>query len=105
MTHPHVAPSIGRPICSPDDARELWRKHFGDRAVPADNPRVPRRSEQAWRERVQRSQLAALTQRLAAVDGMSMPEVERAWADAFRTVRALFGSDETTDTPKGIKHG
>lgn len=39
---PPIAPSLGRPILSAVDAKELWRSHFGDRPVPAGTPRETR---------------------------------------------------------------
>ncbi|UAK35196.1 hypothetical protein K8O92_16055 [Nocardia asteroides] len=94
MTHPHLSPTLGRPICSPADARELWRKHFGDRPVPTDNPRAPRTNEQAWREQVRRAQLEAARARLSSANELPWPDAESAWLDAFRLARAVF-VDET----------
>ncbi|WP_159842385.1 hypothetical protein [Nocardia sp. CY41] len=94
MTHPHVAPSLGRPITCPADARELWRKHFGAHPVPATNPRVPRTTEQAWREHARRAQLEAARARLASANELPWPDAESAWLDAFRLARAVF-VDET----------
>ncbi|WP_278262731.1 hypothetical protein [Nocardia sp. AG03] len=88
-----VAPSIGRPIRSAEDARAVWERHNGAQPVPTTDhtaTAVRRALDSAAREQRRRSQLEAAHRHLEGVAELSWPDAEAAWVAANRAAHAAF---------------